>query len=1154
MYQTLKPSKSEENLLKLQEEFNKDKAAKKIKVAATVVSGYEKSERMEVESPGESAEEIPERLGDAFTDIPKNFKVGPIIERTSFKVPRSGCNFKFSQATGFPIAKRRDTTLSTGEGSIFRQQMNKLKEMKCADNDQKKRNIEINQPGSSKVINKVDKKQIDQENMDLMSQMTEEEILAEREKLMSTLDPAILAFMKSKRFHRKETVETRQPSIAKQNKPVEGLSFEDLQSAMEILDQPESDKWLNFDVLETNKLAWIQNVDVPKITKDSLYEARFDFNGWLLPFTNDGMTESNRSLYHHGEEPGRPGYTLQELFQLSRSNVNQQKIVALNTIANILVLQSSGIYDEVIEIPIEQIFFVLRFSLDDNTPAILNASIKAMRSLIYHPIDETCLDNLWSFGLGLIQPILAIDNEEKLDDKTVNDQQLVETNLIKCLTRTDIVIRIRYILITVKPCLETVSYLMEILTRLARDSNFVMMQVYECHGLLQSVITNFAPDITNLKNLTNSYGQPLTQALKFLRVLSAGSRKIAIQLIDKYKILDSIMSYLSNESISANVNGMKLQIEAFRLWSSLARYGLTLDRFKDFQHVLYKLLDYHLKNSDHTSSYTVQAHVSSLLILISEVAKHDFDATKVYYQLLLDLGVTKWLTQFTTMQQFTCGKLQIVSSFLVAMTNFVMSNKPSSVDMSVDVLINFAEKMMDSHGFNLVTKDIQSASNVLNNYETHKCGANFKYTEAAVWNCSDHVVPVFKPNSCIPFIRVFSDFVESTKNKKLMIKFLSNDNVLLYLRQVKQANKYYLTGNWYTRVESGLLLSILKMAIEVQNSIDTGFFYALAMKTLSIYHEDQKPDVEYVLKHAIFSPEFYPPDVFLARMDIEDAEDPSKETLKSALDNINDIFNVYMNVLGLKKLKVNPLWQSVDVNMENALPIDWIYSPIIILYSNQQEEQNTITKDDQVFIITNCLRWVYIYETYFPSLAIMIDTTDRFCRLACTFLGSDSLFLIPDVKNLLELCLKSVLKIGDQLNFERNIHGLCNFQDFFTQLLEQYLGVSYGDALFGNFVLIPLAQKHNVKYRKTVWSEYAGIVQVFNLTEKDIVLSIESFLEPEETDMSLLRCYAQALRTHNIRTHSVFYKIAKHHVQKFHARRNMLNESTFEMENKNIVQ
>jgi hypothetical protein len=161
-----------------------------------------------------------------------------------------------------------------------------------------------------------------------------------------------------------------------------------------------------------------------------------------MPYRENEITEKSRVLYHHGEEAGRPGYTLQEFFQLARSNIIQQKIIALNSIANILSLHSTGVYDDIIDLPLEQIFFVLRFCLDDNTPAVLNASIKAMRNLFYSKVDETCLDCLLGFGLGKVQPTLAADDDPE-DDNTVNDQQLAETNLVKCLARTQILTRIR---------------------------------------------------------------------------------------------------------------------------------------------------------------------------------------------------------------------------------------------------------------------------------------------------------------------------------------------------------------------------------------------------------------------------------------------------------------------------------------------------------------------------------------------------------------------------------------------------------------------------------------------------------------------------------------------------------------------------------------
>lgn len=57
--------------------------------------------------------------------------------------------------------------------------------------------------------------------------------------------------------------------------------------------------------------------------------------GFLLPFADDKVNVT-QALHHHGEEPERPGYTLQELLKLSRSSLQQQRVLALTTLANIL--------------------------------------------------------------------------------------------------------------------------------------------------------------------------------------------------------------------------------------------------------------------------------------------------------------------------------------------------------------------------------------------------------------------------------------------------------------------------------------------------------------------------------------------------------------------------------------------------------------------------------------------------------------------------------------------------------------------------------------------------------------------------------------------------------------------------------------------------
>lgn len=51
----------------------------------------------------------------------------------------------------------------------------------------------------------------------------------------------------------------------------------------------------------------------------------------------------------------------------------------------------------------------------------------------------------------------------------------------------------------------------------------------------------------------------------------------------------------------------------------------------------------------------------------------------------------------------------------------------------------------------------------------------------------------------------------------------------------------------------------------------------------------------------------------------------------------------------------------------------------------------------------------------------------------------------------------------------------------YASLLSQYSAVSFGDALFGSFVILPLAQKHDMKFRTAVWDEHVGVLRALSI-------------------------------------------------------------------------
>ncbi|XP_044754149.1 RNA polymerase II-associated protein 1 [Coccinella septempunctata] len=1131
-------TEEDRKILREQEKFMKELKEKSIEPAAKIIRLNDNHlTEKSTASTSESAvfDDPDNHIVNAFEDIPKNAFVGPIVERRYDNKNRRSAPLSCS-IYGFPKAKRRDMKIQYKNcESIFSQEMktSAASENALGNNTSpsstcsQKTVIVIDEKNNlnytpfvhkSKILSETEKKEIHEQNLNILKSTPETEILEERERLLSVMDPAILAYLKSKR--KENQPKSSNLTISQQNNVGQSINLENIKTTSEILEIPGSEKWLNFDVLETHKLAWMEEVKMPKIDKDKVFEARFDFEGWLLPFTEPEVNEKNRILYHHGEEPERPGYTLKELFTLSRSTVTQQKIIALNSIANILLLYSNGVYQDILEIPIEQLFFLIRFCMDDNSPGVVNASIKAMRCLIFNCSDEICLDCLLGFGFEDMMPILPVDHEEK-DDDMENDQQLAEKNLIRFLERTGIYARIRYIINTVRPPLETIIYCLEILIRLSKDSDFVVSKMFMCEDLISSILKNFIPVRYVNGHAESPYGSPILQALKLVRVLSSRNETFAHKFVHGYDIVETISGYLQDESFGKNASGIKLQTECFYLWRIFLNYGLTLEYASVLESILLKHLDYHIKhtNISESTTYIREGHCSAVLTLLGKFISLKPSLVNKFEDLYM-IALKKWSTQFQRSSEFKCGKSQIISSLIL------LSSKVYGYSKLTRFIEETIADILKSSGFSRSAQNLQNSSMLLNNYEPHPFSANLKTLQTSAWYTPDHVIPIMQTSSCLPFIRSLSQFVSKCNSILLKLLFLEDNDVKSYIEALAERKSLFLTSHWFTRIESQLILNLLKISLDVYKEIDTSIFYALAVKSLCIFNEDQREDVKYIMEKIIFCPKFYPSEVLLQNLSLNE----QNENLEISLNNLDLINQVYFKILGLEKKNSISHSFCLDIGIGNIIPVDWVYSPIIILYSNQQEKKNSLSQEQQIFIVKNCLRWILIYETYFSNLVRAVNPTDRFCRLACVFLGSDELFLNQEIHKLLELCLKNILsKFGDGLDFNKPIKGLKNFQDFYNQMLEQYQGVSYGDTLFANFVLVPLSQKQNVQWRKTLWSEYMGVAQIMDISREKLMTPLENYLYPLEEDQSLLNSYNNALMMKSVKPTSILHFIANHH-------------------------
>lgn len=245
---------------------------------------------------------------------------------------------------------------------------------------------------TSHIVENADAASIHKENAKFLQSFGENEILEERNRLLGTLDPSLVQFLKGKRKQNLMKITENVSDDAEMKEVNEVKPEAETTLDIGVLKDENSKNWLHFDVIEPAKLEWMRDLpkNMPELKPGEQYEARFDWKGVLLPFNTkeDDATSTSTELYLHGDDSHRPGYTLQELFRLARSTVIQQRISALRSVGGILSIYNQGYYDGIFELPISKLFFLLRYAFDDNTPAMLEESAKALSALFYNETDE----------------------------------------------------------------------------------------------------------------------------------------------------------------------------------------------------------------------------------------------------------------------------------------------------------------------------------------------------------------------------------------------------------------------------------------------------------------------------------------------------------------------------------------------------------------------------------------------------------------------------------------------------------------------------------------------------------------------------------------------------------------------------------------------
>ncbi|XP_056282420.1 RNA polymerase II-associated protein 1 [Pseudoliparis swirei] len=1104
---------------------------------------------------------------------------------------------------------------------------------------------------------------IHRENQAKLQAMSQSEILQEQKKLLCQLDPRLVDFVRSRKAQSvpSSASAAKQPrgKSSQEDFPLENMSGQSVSSGaavpsqkprevemereeeqppppaateMDLLLKPQKE-WVHMDKLEPEKLEWMRDLPAPKRkgTKEAM-QARFDFAGTVVPSTEDLPTHSSR----------RAGYSLQELFLLSRSQLIQQRSLALGTLSNILSKARVGEYSSALKGRVVStlldagLLFLLRFALDDGVEGVMSAAVHALKALLVCEEDEECLDCTFSWFRGLASfPLLPSAQEEEEEEEDAglpenmkftakekeerkSDHDVARQDVIKGLLKMKLLPRLRYILEVFRPSPRVVQDVLQILTRIARHSSSSATQVLECPRLMETVLSEFLPASWTAPSSSSPqsvYGLPLASAMKLLRVLATSGRHTCARLLNSLGVKERLPCLLSTEPgelLLEPSEALRTTTEAYRLWAVAAGYGQACTLYIDLYPSLAKTLQsvHTAVALSHPLGPLQLQRVLALLSLLTQVTHtagchRELQAGMVSSQgeecpppppvswghvSGLQPSLLAHLRGFVKNLDNPVQKdlsLAVIPAYLIYLEAYYHQLSRQNCFKPVETLQELERlasevllPLLSHHVVQGLMKNLKSSSVVCNAEASHQdpeTTPSLPGLACPGWRSRPGPVA---PSSPFPLLTALGLLLETITgiHKGLSSKFnglLLAEPVIGYLRGCSQATPTLShTRAWLVRHEHHLLYLLLRLAhrlvsIEPEVAKHASLYHQVALVLLPWL----LPGSEYLghelLSTIIFNKDFIseghsggPEAVELGELRLREEThhqpSPSLQTvgalLREACVQLPSIRGCFLTHLAHLEASVltsrdallgRGPWISAHLLPEltgPTVPSDWPFLPLVSLYertglSDGGGLEVEALPHGALQAVTHCLQWVLLLEVWREEALKVILPVAKLARLSCVFLCSSDLFMERPVQKLIWGLFRLLTRRSklDPLDLDVPPPGLASFQDLYTALLSQYEAVSFGDRLFGCWVLLPLQRRYSATMRLAVFGEHVGMLRSLGVTLAQLSIPIERFTSPPEDSLPLLHLYFRSLVTGTLKPRwcPVLYVVTLSHVNTF---------------------
>lgn len=566
---------------------------------------------------------------------------------------------------------------------------------------------------------------------------------------------------------------------------------------------------------------------------------------------------------------------------------------------------------------------------------------------------------------------------------------------------------------------------------------------------------------------TSSNKLYIPKLMILFRVIACQSEKFAADLQARLNIIPFLLNIIGDvvtKTTSAS--------QCMHLWLVFLHHGIRDESVNELSPMFFTLLKQLQGIQGDNLKPGIVSYASTFITLLTFLTDRYFDAVKHLLPTLDEL-CCQWLHKLLLEKSIPRELVKLTSN-----TIHLLSSLPQ---MS---MICFPSKMRDflkSAAYKRLTENLKHSSFLL-----HASKKNFVPSlpslnvPATILSTSNDLLLV---HSALKYCLRHGD--------QDLAEHILNEPLWFYVTSVLEHPQLAEVSNlWCARYEIYFLCDILDLCLRFDGFVDRKLLQ-MAFVLVRIIPADDARRIEKIFGDIIFNDRIY-------RQVITEYSDAG--TVFRDLESMEQFFARELN---LPKRNVTLI--STPRGSECALSTDWYYVPILKIINTEEKNTNVDAES-----IRSVLRWILLLETLSDDLKTDMSVAARYCRVSCVFLCGDVFLEVSDI--LLNI-LREMLKHNDKLNFKKPIPGISSFYDFYRELCEQFVSSSYGNPVFGAFMLVPLQQKHNCELRRYIWTEQAVAFRFLGVTENQLPIPISCFLEPCETDLNLVETYLRVIAT-----------------------------------------